>query len=213
VTFGDICNLTAEWLAGSKTENPWHGDSVDPETVPLLESLIKINNLGLNTVEGQPGTCIYDEWSAYLDCKYDEMQRGYLVGFLDARYLRDFIAKIREHPVVVVLPGETEDKPPIIVNESLLKDHDMLGPEGRISLTIDRNERQGKGWNYYTNMSVTEGQKPITDGEPTPAMERILRACTQEIKIVRAPRCQTDLDKIVLDVMLTVADLDAHGEY
>lgn len=69
--FSQLQGLMILFLNGKLTYNPWHATEVDPETVPLLEDLIKLNDLGCVSIEGQPGEC--DE---------DVIQRAYLDGFV-----------------------------------------------------------------------------------------------------------------------------------
>jgi hypothetical protein len=73
-TFKDLQQNVILFLRGKHTTSPWHGTPVDPETVPLLEDLITLNQGGFITTESQP-----DEYTK------KDIQRAYVSGLLDTR--------------------------------------------------------------------------------------------------------------------------------
>ena len=74
------------YFEGKCTKNLWMVDVIADETIPIVESLIKINKKGFVTIEGQPGT-IKDYYVrrdgdgkiGELGEKYVEIQRRYNV--------------------------------------------------------------------------------------------------------------------------------------
>ena len=158
------------------------GGMLTDETKPALSTLIKINNLGLLTIEGKPGIC--DEI---------EQQRGYLKGFIYKDYLANFIEQIIKYEVIVVIPRKKKKYEPIILNKKYLNEPDLFNNYGAISLT------KGDGLGMTIKKSFL-----LSEDSQGGLCEKLLKECAQEIYIVRVPRCKRDLEEIVLNVMLTV---------
>lgn len=84
-------------------ENPWHGDTVDDETRPMLGTLIEINQRGFVTIESQPGTddearaCVGEQ----IGCKLWTTQRAYISGLIHENKAEEFIKKLREEGLLV----------------------------------------------------------------------------------------------------------------
>lgn len=53
-SFQAIIDLNVRYLRGEKIYTPYHGDGVDEETIPLLTKLVKLNQQGFLSTEGQP---------------------------------------------------------------------------------------------------------------------------------------------------------------
>jgi len=75
------------YLKGEHPENIWSGAPIDAETVPLLEPLIRINELGIISLEGQPGTFLFPKTHYKTRETYAEYQHGYLVGLMHSSKL------------------------------------------------------------------------------------------------------------------------------
>ncbi|MGF1645376.1 MAG: hypothetical protein ACFCVF_00400 [Kineosporiaceae bacterium] len=50
-----IANATLQWLRGERGGTPWCHGPPDPETWPLVEDLVRLNEAGLATLSSQPG--------------------------------------------------------------------------------------------------------------------------------------------------------------
>ncbi|MGF1661255.1 MAG: hypothetical protein ACFCVG_02075 [Kineosporiaceae bacterium] len=67
-----IAATTLQWLRGERSGTPWNLGPPDPETWPLVEDLIRINEAGLATLSSQPGMRgefhgLHVEQRAYVD--------------------------------------------------------------------------------------------------------------------------------------------------
>jgi hypothetical protein len=74
-TFNDYIKLTIYFIDNKTDNTPWYSGQLDEETNDLKDVLKDINRLGFLTISGQPGTYIKTN-------KYEELQRGYLDGFI-----------------------------------------------------------------------------------------------------------------------------------
>lgn len=55
-SFQDLIDLNVCFLRGELSWTPYHDGPIFEETLPLLQNLIRINEAGFLSVEGQPGT-------------------------------------------------------------------------------------------------------------------------------------------------------------
>ena len=87
--FKDLQNAMVEYLEGRCPNNPWMVDKIDDETIPILNSLVKINRYGFVTIQGQPGVNTTQE-SGSMVC-----QRAYMDGFIlkknSSRFINDLL--------------------------------------------------------------------------------------------------------------------------
>ena len=55
-TVSELGDNMIRYLRGELPTSPWAGAPVDPETVGILDPLIRVNKLGYITSSGQPGS-------------------------------------------------------------------------------------------------------------------------------------------------------------
>jgi len=77
-TYKKLQDGSIEFLKGNIGTTMFHGGPIDPETVQLLGPLIKINELGFVSIEGQPGECEYNIIGKPISASE---QVSYIVGF------------------------------------------------------------------------------------------------------------------------------------
>jgi len=95
-TFQDLIDLNLLFINGKIDQTIYHLGCLDNETLPYIEELIKINQLGLLTVESQPGYLFHNKYR----------QRAYIKFFInkDNIYLKRIIKnnklyyRITEYP-------------------------------------------------------------------------------------------------------------------
>jgi hypothetical protein len=100
-SFQDLLHLNVRYLRGEGVSTPYHFDSVDEETLPLLGDLIRINQAGFLSVEGQPAMRVRERggWG-YSDSNYtDTHQVSYVVGFVHATVAQRLARFLRRQPV------------------------------------------------------------------------------------------------------------------
>lgn len=135
-TFSDYINLTINFLDNKIDNTPWYSGELDEETNDLKDVLKDINRLGFLTISGQPGTYIKTN-------KYEELQRGYLDGFI----YKDNIKLLLNSKDIVIYYYDYINKkvniyPKKITNNNFLRDDYII-------LTQDRMLNE-KNWRYYT---------------------------------------------------------------
>lgn len=135
-TFSDYINLTIKFLDNKIYNTPWYSGELDEETNDLKDVLKDINRLGFLTISGQPGTYIKTD-------KYEELQRGYLDGFI----YKDNIHSLMYSKDIVIYYYDYINKkvniyPKNITNNNFFRDDYII-------LTQDRMLNE-KNWRYYT---------------------------------------------------------------
>lgn len=74
-TLQDLADLTALWLEGRLNYHPSYGRSPDPETVPIVPVLARLNRAGFLTSDSQPGSVTHGRHGAVWK------QRAAVAGF------------------------------------------------------------------------------------------------------------------------------------
>lgn len=103
-SFQSLIDLNVRYLRGEKIDVPYNTDSVDEETIPLLSKLIRINQAGFFSMEGQPATNEI-EWfkpsdTLYKTYKYCQaMQKSYIKGFVRRDVADRLAVFLRTQPV------------------------------------------------------------------------------------------------------------------
>lgn len=135
-TFNDYIKLTINFLENKIDNTPWYSGSLDDETNDLKEVLKDINRLGFLTISGQPGTHIKTN-------KYEELQRGYLDGFI---YKENIRLLLNNKDIVIYYYDYINEigniYPKKFKNENFFRDDYII-------LTQDRMLNE-KDWRYYT---------------------------------------------------------------
>jgi hypothetical protein len=129
-TYKELRGTTMQYLKGELSESAWMGGSVDQETVPLLGDLRKINALGLQTTQGQPGKprCHEVKYNNYSQGYNNNVQREYLNGLFPRSLANEFIKHLVQHGLFVVkkqyvLPELKHSASSIHADPKLWKDH------------------------------------------------------------------------------------------
>lgn len=101
-TFQQLLDLNVRYLRGEKIVTPYHFDSVDEETLPLLDRLVRINKAGFLSVEGQPAMKIREHgtfWGNRTPKYTDTLQRSFIVGIVQCHIAARLAAFLRTQPV------------------------------------------------------------------------------------------------------------------
>lgn len=88
--YSQLIAANVMFLQGKLDRTPYHGGSVDEETLPLLDELIEINQLGFLSVCGQPAL-IHTFFSDRTHKWISEEQRPFLEGYLPKSLVPQFI--------------------------------------------------------------------------------------------------------------------------
>jgi hypothetical protein len=140
-TYSDLLDVNVRFLEGKITQTPYHFGPVDPETLPLLPDLIRINKAGFHSMGGQPACKErFESRGRY----YDLHQKSYIDGIIPKAMAAHLTAFLRNQPVYV--------------------DMYQIGPFGALintfppkyNLTKDRSsehedELDMQEWRMYTN--------------------------------------------------------------
>lgn len=105
-TFEELQREMIRFLQAKHAVNPWSYGAVDPETTPLLQDLIKINELGVVSINGQPGTFSYPSTNGHPPgwklSETAEIQHGYLEGFVSRARWEHLLPHLRGSPGICV---------------------------------------------------------------------------------------------------------------
>ena len=109
-SYDDLIKANVAFLQGKVRRTPYHCGPIDNETIPLVEDLVKINNYGFISTNGQPSqiigpfirnfetpmnynppnVCIGEREILYL-------QKPHIIGYLPKKYVHSFIDFMRNH--------------------------------------------------------------------------------------------------------------------
>lgn len=230
--FSELQECMVGYLTGKYTSNLWCCAPIDPETIPMLTSLVKINSLGFVTVVSQPGvTTIWPNG-------YAEYQRGFMTGFICKEKCEFFMDELLKIPGIIIcktILGSRE--PPVLYGDyetvitercPLEKDidsGDIIRGTGRcINLTkelipeadqwltdLDEYEKKrlmkdgDKFIRYYTNKWVDY------DCEETDSLIGVndgllnyLEENTYQLCVIRKSYGDADLDTIILNTLIKI---------
>lgn len=106
-SYKNLIDVNVAFFQGKISETPYHLAPVDEETIPLLNSLIKINKKGFLSIEGQSALkvtkFISKTWQNQRgqqegDWWYSIEQKPYISGFLPKTDLLPFIYFMKDQP-------------------------------------------------------------------------------------------------------------------
>ena len=105
--FTELLVLNRKFLRGEILETPYHCAPIDEETIPLVEGLLKIHDLGLLTYSSQPyqddrGFPVGEDWADYQQRPF----LSFLVADKDGLGLELF-RKLQEKPEIVVQAAQS----------------------------------------------------------------------------------------------------------
>jgi len=229
--FTELQSCMIGYLTGEYKRNAWCCAPIDPETIPILSSLVKINSLGFITVVSQPGvTTIWPDCSA-------EYQRGFMSGFICKEKCQEFIEKLLKIPRIVIcktvlgsgeppkLYGDYDRlimKRPIETENVNGTSYVVSGTGRFINLTkyiipegdsflesVDEYEKKSlvkigdKTIRYYTNKWIDYecDETDVLIGVNND-LRQYLRINTYQLTIIRSEYGDADLDTIILKTLL-----------
>ena len=152
-TVSELGENMIRYLRGEISESPWQISPIDPETVGILEPLIRVNELGYITSSGQPGTFIFPvrnyktgdiitPSSRDTTIRLAEIQHGYMTGIINKKKISvaDIIARVAKVPTVCALIYEYSTGYYSQINAPTSGDV----RESEYSLTINAQTRNGR---------------------------------------------------------------------
>jgi hypothetical protein len=218
--FQELQECMVKFLEGKYKSNPWHLSPVDPETVPILQKLRKINKAGFVTIDGQPGNHTKD------DDGTESYQRGFIQGFIEKKnFLKLTKALLKTGKVLIAIKRLDSEQLPYHIYgdyESLIqksKDgrsrinltkeifpseehpflHEYLDTEERGRLCIESN---GRVIRYYTNFWLdTKNNISRNLSRLNPKLTTHLEKYTFGLYIIRKEYGKGDLEDIVLNAL------------
>jgi hypothetical protein len=99
-TFQKITNLkeliqaNVQFLKGYLNRSPYHCGPIDTETLPMLEDLVELNELGCITINSQPPI---DEFYFLDSMCHQTQQKSYVEGYMLASILDEFVRFMKEY--------------------------------------------------------------------------------------------------------------------
>lgn len=99
-TYKDLLKANVAFLRGKISETPYHLGPIDEETIPLVNDLVKINEAGFLSIEGQPAlveTDFVEKTWKYPNGRiggnwwYTIEQKPYICGFMPTSQLNPFL--------------------------------------------------------------------------------------------------------------------------
>lgn len=183
-TFKEAQKLIIDFLEGECRETPWHFDTIDEETIPLVESLININKKGFITLSGQPGTCL-GKTDIKTGEKYTEEQRGYIEGFIKNEKVKKFIDNLEKTGKVIVYAERLDA---IYLSEIKIE------AENRIPLTVEIDETSKTD---YTNFNYDIPGREQLNIIPNKKLKNHIRNTCTYMTIITREFCNENLTDIV----------------
>jgi len=218
------------YLTGEYKRNPWCCAPIDPETIPILSSLVRINSLGFVTVVSQPGVT-----TIWPDCS-SEYQRGFMTGFICKQNCEEFMSKLLKIPGIIICKAVLgSGEPPTLYGdyERLIMKRPVerenvngtscvapgtgrfinltkeIIPEGDSFLeNLDEYEKKrlvkigDKTIRYYTNkwLDYECDETEVLIGV-NKALQDYLHDNTYQLTVIRSEYGDADLDTIILEIL------------
>lgn len=206
-SFDDMTILMSKFLVGKLDRTPWHGAPVDPETIPMLDSLRMLNVMGFMPVESQPGTCTYGggiQQGPNAGKKYSEEQMGYIAGYIKKKEAASFIKELVKHDVFVIESDCSKRAKPIIharleLKKTVASIANFWTRSKNCAINVTRDRIDGEEWRQYTNIPIAD------EGSCDLIKEFPFLKDTSYLVIVRMERCKNDLVDIVYDATTRIA--------
>jgi len=196
-TYRDLLNTNLLFLQGKVDATYYHNTPILQETVPLLTSLIKINDYGFFSTQGQPGTCTTGK-SAINNKQFIEEQRGYIEGYVPSQIapaLKSYLQKRKDIYFTMTLPDTTFTHN--------IPENKLFRHGGKLKFNVTRDNWLNKDgqiskrpWRLYTNTPVY-GYIDNSGGE-YPNVDAILSMCAM-FHIMTRDYCSGSVEGVLLD--------------
>ena len=104
-TYKDLIKTNVAFLQGKIYHTPYHLGPIDPETIPLVQNLVRINEMGFFSTSGQPAlteTVFIEPWKNNETGRtggnkwFETEQKSYIVGFMPKGHLARFICFMQD---------------------------------------------------------------------------------------------------------------------
>lgn len=226
--FKELQECMVQYLKGGYTCNPWCCAGIDSETIPMVQSLVEINNSGFVTIVSQPG--VNTIWSDLSE----EYQRGFISGFILKDRCDRFIQSLLALGKVVICKQEIGSvQPPKLYGDyerltmsscpvQRESDGNVIRGTGRfINLTkevigeddpflnkLDQYDRDrlvkegGKYIRYYTNKWIDYecDETDVLTGVNND-LQDYLRENTYHLTVIRCDYGDCDLSSVILSCL------------
>jgi hypothetical protein len=107
-SFSDLCVLNRKFLRGEIEETPYHCGPIVEETIPLVESLLRLHDFQMLTHNSQPYTDAYP--SLFEGKWYQGKQRPYVSFVVPRKHAVSLFRKLKERQEVVVMASDIYGK-------------------------------------------------------------------------------------------------------
>jgi hypothetical protein len=110
--FKELLRVNAAFLRGEVNGTPYHLGPIADETGPIAKELIELHEkYGVMTINGQPGTCTYEEWiEPWTDEELKQSGGGVFLDMEQAPYLILVIEAKDEQKVAAALRSDPNSK-------------------------------------------------------------------------------------------------------
>lgn len=114
LSFDDLKKTNVAFLCGKISRTPYHHMPICEETIPLVDKLVKVNEYGFFSMEGQPaiksGGILKMSWfdSCGNLCSnwfYETHQKSFISGIMESHHVDNFISFLKTKPVYFVIFG------------------------------------------------------------------------------------------------------------
>jgi hypothetical protein len=147
-SFEELQGLMLQFLQGELPYNPWFYDKIDKETVPLLKNLRKVNELGLVSLQGQPGVI-----TPLI------VQRSFIEGFCTSDTFAKIWFGMKAKYIIQAVQLESKEikytVPPL----------ETMDPDQRYILLTKDRESELDDWREYTTLGVSKESIAMWAGE------------------------------------------------
>jgi hypothetical protein len=192
-TYRDLQDSNILFLEGGLNRTPYHHGPVDPETIPLLNDLVNINDLGFISVMGQPALndvkFVDKTWTIPGSSQirgnwwYQVMQRSFIEGYLPKAYLETFIEFMDTQPdyyyrVYDIQSGWFSSVRLVEIKDTFPSSFFNITKE-RVSYDLQTLDQAQ--WEYYSN--ITADMTPPFDFSGYPNIVKVMIPHTVKIII------------------------------
>lgn len=186
-SYQDLIDANLAFLSGKLDSTPYHDGPVDPETVPLLGVLRKINQSGFVTITGQPALCEHDQLRTNGTARYDMEQISYLEGYLPVQQLVDFVRFMKMRPVYITVWNTATNKV-------------MFSNQPTVRYVLSRGRIIGAGAYRDITVATVRDHDHVDDSfSGMPNISKVLRGNTVFVHVSGKNWCSGNVDEHVLE--------------
>lgn len=210
-SYRDLQDVNILFLQGVLKKTPYHYGPIDDETIPLLEKLVTINDLGFISVMGQPALdeikFVDRTWERngqiYGNWWYHVQQKSMIEGYLPKAYVEEFIDFMSNQPDYYYRIYDIQIEKGWFGSKSIVLPvlHNAM-PQQWVNITRDQVSKDASNlheadWEDHTN--IPSDMSPPFDFRGYPNIENIMIPYTVKVVITSKEYNSGSVEDVLLD--------------